>query len=93
MTFGKTWGLRRMADAAGHCKMVAVDQRPPIVALIAAKRGIDADAVTFADIVAVRRLLARALAPHASAHAARWVPDLRAVDALAREVAFARARM
>ena len=66
-TFGKTWGLRRMADAAGHFKMVAVDQRPPIVSLIAAKRGIDADAVTFADIVAVKRLLARALAPHASA--------------------------
>jgi tagatose 1,6-diphosphate aldolase len=66
-SFGKAWGLRRMADAAGHFKMVAVDQRPPIVNLIAAKRGIAADAVTFADIVAVKRLLACALAPHASA--------------------------
>lgn len=67
MTFGKTWGLRRMADAAGRFKMVAIDQRPPIVNLIAARRGIDAGTVTFADIVAVKRLLARVLAPHASA--------------------------
>ncbi len=65
--FGKTWGLRRMADAAGHFKMVAIDQRPPIANLIAARRGIDADAVAFADIMAVKRLLARVLAPHASA--------------------------
>jgi tagatose 1,6-diphosphate aldolase len=66
-TFGKTWGLRRMADAAGHFKMVAIDQRPPIVNLIAARRGIDPGAVTFADIAAIKRLLARVLAPHASA--------------------------
>ena len=26
---GKLWGLRRMADAGGRFKMVAVDQRPP----------------------------------------------------------------
>lgn len=66
-TPGKTWGLRRMADAAGRFKMVAIDQRPPIVNLIAAQRGITADAVTFTDIAAVKRLLARVLAPHASA--------------------------
>ncbi len=66
-TPGKTWGLRRMADAAGRFKMVAIDQRPPIVNLIAARRGIGADAVTFADIKAVKRLLASVLAPHASA--------------------------
>jgi tagatose 1,6-diphosphate aldolase len=66
-TLGKTWGLRRMADAAGRFKMVAIDQRPPIVNLIAARRGIEAAAVTFADIKAVKRLLARVLAPHATA--------------------------
>ena len=66
-TLGKTWGLRRMADAAGRFKMVAIDQRPPIVNLIAKRRNVAVDAVTFADIVAVKRLLARVLAPHASA--------------------------
>jgi tagatose 1,6-diphosphate aldolase len=30
MSAGKLWGLRRMADAKGRFKMVAVDQRPPI---------------------------------------------------------------
>jgi tagatose 1,6-diphosphate aldolase len=30
LTAGKLWGMRRMADARGRFKMVAVDQRPPI---------------------------------------------------------------
>lgn len=65
--WGKHWGLRRMADAQGLFSMVAVDQRPPIVQLVAAARGIAPEAVGFADIVAVKSLLAEGLAPSASA--------------------------
>ena len=36
---GKLWGLRRLADANGRWKMVAVDQRPPLMKTIAARRG------------------------------------------------------
>ena len=32
---GKLWGMRRLADAGGRFKMLAVDQRPPIKNLIA----------------------------------------------------------
>ena len=47
--------------------MVAVDQRLPIVNLVAKARGIAAEAVGFDDIVAVKALLTEGLAPHASA--------------------------
>ena len=62
---GKLWGLRRLADAAGHWKMVAIDQRTPLFEPIAAKRGTKEPPVE--DVVAVKRLLARHLAPRASA--------------------------
>lgn len=65
--WGKHWGLRRLADPQGLFSMVAVDQRPPIVNLVARARGIEAEAVSFDDIVAVKALLTEALAPHASA--------------------------
>lgn len=65
MTIGKTRGLARLADADGHFTMVAVDQRPPLFAAIAAARGIATEAVTFADVAAAKRLLVRALAAHA----------------------------
>ncbi len=39
LTAGKLWGMRRMADAQGRFKMVAVDQRPPIKNPIAKMRG------------------------------------------------------
>ncbi|MEM8789447.1 MAG: tagatose 1,6-diphosphate aldolase [Pseudomonadota bacterium] len=38
---GKLWGLRRMADAQGRFKMIAVDQRPPIKAPIAQALGVE----------------------------------------------------
>jgi tagatose 1,6-diphosphate aldolase len=47
--------------------MVAVDQRPPIVQLIAKARGVPAQAVGFADIARVKRLLVQGLAEDASA--------------------------
>lgn len=64
---GKTWGLRRMADANGHFTMVALDQRPPIANLVAARRGIAPADVGFDDMVGVKRLLVDVLGPHASA--------------------------
>jgi len=67
LRLGKTWGLRRMADDAGHFTMVALDQRPPIANLVAAKRGIAPADVAFADMVAVKRLLVDVLGHGASA--------------------------
>ncbi len=64
---GKQWGLRRMANAQGHFTMVALDQRPPIINLIAKKRGIAIDDVAFADVLAVKHLLVDVLGSHASA--------------------------
>lgn len=67
LNLGKTWGLRRMADANGHFTMVALDQRPPIANLVAARRGIAPSEVSFGDMVTVKRLLVDVLGPHASA--------------------------
>ncbi len=62
---GKLWGLRRLADDAGRFKMTAIDQRPPIINLVKQRRG--RDEAPFADVVAVKRALAEALAPLSSA--------------------------
>jgi tagatose 1,6-diphosphate aldolase len=62
---GKLWGLRRMADAGGRFKMVAVDQRPPIKNPIREKRG-TAEA-PFADVEAFKLMLVEELQADASA--------------------------
>lgn len=62
---GKLWGLRRLADNDGRFKMLAIDQTGPIVTPIKEKRGLDH--APFADVAAVKTLLARHLARHASA--------------------------
>ena len=67
LRLGKQWGLRRMATPEGHFTMVALDQRPPIATLVAAKRGIEPSQVDFADMVAVKRVLVDALGAQASA--------------------------
>ncbi len=67
MSLGKAWGMRRMATSEGHFTMVALDQRPPILNLLAARRGIDPSAVAFADMLAVKRVLIETLGEHASA--------------------------
>lgn len=67
ISLGKRRGLQRLATSSGHFAMVAMDQRPPLAALIARCRGIRADQVPFADMVAVKRLLAQALSSKASA--------------------------
>lgn len=62
---GKLWGMRRLADAAGRWKMLAIDQRTPLFGPIAAARG-TAEA-PFEDVARVKQLLARHLAPLCSA--------------------------
>jgi tagatose 1,6-diphosphate aldolase len=62
---GKLWGLRRMADAAGLFKMVAVDQRPPIKNPIKAARG-TAEA-PYDDVAGFKLMLVEELQAHASA--------------------------
>ncbi len=61
---GKLWGMRRLADGRGHFRMVATDQRPPIMALIRTRI---ARAATWAEIGAVKRMLIEALSEDASA--------------------------
>ncbi|THD67266.1 MAG: tagatose 1,6-diphosphate aldolase [Bradyrhizobium sp.] len=65
-TIGKTRGLARLADAEGHFRMVALDQRPPMFEAIAQAKKITKDQVTYADVTAAKRLLVKALAPHCS---------------------------
>lgn len=62
---GKLWGMRRLADAAGRWKMVALDQRTPLFGPIAAKRGVAVP--PFEDVARVKQLLARHLSARASA--------------------------
>lgn len=61
---GKLWSLRRLADSGGRFKMVAVDQRPPIMTLISEKTGM---AATDVQVAEVKETLTRGLAPQASA--------------------------
>ena len=65
LSAGKLWGLRRLADADGRFKRVAVDQRPPVKNLIRAKRA-DGEA-PYADVAQVKSLLVEELHPEASA--------------------------
>ena len=65
-TIGKTRGLARLADADGHFRMVALDQRPPMFEAIAQAKKITRDQVAYADVTAAKRLLVEALAPHCS---------------------------
>jgi tagatose 1,6-diphosphate aldolase len=65
-TIGKNRGLARLADADGHFRMVALDQRPPLFDAIAQAKGIARDKVEYADVTAAKRLLVEALAPHCS---------------------------
>jgi tagatose 1,6-diphosphate aldolase len=65
-TIGKNRGLARLADADGHFRMVALDQRPPLFEAIAQAKGITKDQVEYADVTAAKRLLVESLAPHCS---------------------------
>lgn len=65
LSAGKLWGMRRMADAAGRYKMVAVDQRPPIKNPIKAARG-TAEA-PYDDVAGFKLMLVEELQGEASA--------------------------
>ncbi|MBU6500052.1 MAG: tagatose 1,6-diphosphate aldolase [Rhodospirillales bacterium] len=64
LTPGKSWGMRRLADASGRFRMLAIDQRPPIMDMIRTRTGA---APRFGQTAEVKRLLAETLAPSASA--------------------------
>lgn len=65
-TIGKNRGIARLADADGHFRMVALDQRPPLFDAIAQAKGIARDQVEYSDVTAAKRLLVECLAPHCS---------------------------
>lgn len=65
-TIGKIRGLTRLCDDDGHFTMVALDQRPPLIAAIAKAKGIDPAKVGFDDMLAAKRLLVKGLARDAS---------------------------
>jgi tagatose 1,6-diphosphate aldolase len=62
---GKLRALTRLADRDGFFRMVAVDQRPPIMKKI--RETLGEQAVTWERMGAVKGALLRALQPHASA--------------------------
>lgn len=65
LSAGKFRALRRLADANGRFKMMAADQRPPVIKAINQKLG--ADAATYERVGGVKRALVQALAGHSSA--------------------------
>jgi len=66
-TAGKRWRLRRLADAQGFFAMVAIDQRPPIFAALAAALGCAPGAVPHEQVALAKRVLAEGFAAQASA--------------------------
>jgi len=38
---GKLWGMRRLADANGRWKMIAIDQRTPLMGPVAQKKRVE----------------------------------------------------
>lgn len=62
---GKLWGMRRLADAAGHWKMIAIDQRTPLMQPIARIRG--TPEAPYEDLAAVKVAITRHLSPLATA--------------------------
>ncbi|MFY9510814.1 MAG: tagatose 1,6-diphosphate aldolase [Rubrivivax sp.] len=64
LSAGKYRALRRLADAQGRFKMVAADQRPPIIKALKEKLG---TAPSAAQVGAVKRALVQSLAAQGSA--------------------------
>jgi tagatose 1,6-diphosphate aldolase len=65
LSAGKLRALRRLSDANGRFKMVAADQRPPIIRAINEKLG--AGSADYEKVGAVKRALVKSLAPHGTA--------------------------
>lgn len=64
---GKYRGLSTLADGRGVFRMIAVDQRPPIFAALAAHNGRKPQQVGYDEVQAVKLLLTSVLAPASSA--------------------------
>jgi len=62
---GKLWSIRRLADERGFFKMIAVDQRPGVEALVRRKRGVDK--ASFEDVGQAKRVLIETLSPYSTA--------------------------
>ena len=62
---GKYWGMRRLADEQGRWKMIAIDQRTPLMQPIAQKRGLKE--APYDDLANVKTAVTRHLSPHSSA--------------------------
>lgn len=62
---GKLRGIRRLADSDGRFKMVAVDQRPPMLKALAPKLAPRAPA--YEDLAVIKTLLVKTLMRHGSA--------------------------
>lgn len=65
LSHGKLWGLRRMADANGRFKMLAVDQRPPIKNPIAKYHG--TEQAPYEDVTRFKLMLLEELQSSATA--------------------------
>ena len=65
LSAGKYWGMRQLADTAGRWKMIAIDQRTPLMEPIAEKRG--KPQASYEDLAAVKVAVTKHLSPHASA--------------------------
>lgn len=65
LTAGKYWSMRRLSDKNGYFRMVAVDQRPPIMNLIQEKKNVKK--ASYDDIALVKSVLARSLMDSCSA--------------------------
>lgn len=65
LSAGKLWGMRRLADESGRWKMVAIDQRGPMMVPIARIRG--TSEAPYEDMAAVKVALTQALSPLCSA--------------------------
>lgn len=65
LSAGKFRALRRLSDAQGRFKMMAADQRPPIIKAIDQKLG--AGSASYERVGGVKRALVKALAPQSTA--------------------------
>ena len=62
---GKLWGMRRLADANGRWKMIAIDQRTPLMGPVAQKRGVKE--APFKDLSDIKISVIKHLSPYSSA--------------------------
>ena len=65
LSAGKYWRMRRLADAHGRFKMMAIDQRKVLVDPLAERLGVDKPG--HAQVALFKQLVVKVLAPHVSA--------------------------